>query len=78
MDGQNKVVNMSLGNRLRCLVGNFLKNWGLMLAQAKFAYNYSPNGSKGFSPFYVVYGMHPMGFFELIYLDGMEKRRVDG
>ena len=31
-DGQTKVVNRSLGNLLRCLVGNKPSNWEMVLA----------------------------------------------
>ena len=49
-----------------------------MLAQAKCAYNDSPNRSIGKSPFQIVYGMHPRGVHELIALGIAEERSVDG
>ena len=69
-DGQTKVVNRSLGNILRCLVYENLKQWDLALAQAEFAYNASPNKSTGMIPFHIVYGMNPRGVNELINLEG--------
>ena len=59
-DGQTEVVNRSVGNMLRCLVGEKLGNWDLMLAQAEFAYNSSVNRSTGMSPFQIVYGRLPL------------------
>ena len=73
-DGQTKVVNRSLGNILRSLVYENPKQWDLALAQAKFAYNDSPNRSTGMSPFQIVYGMHPRGVYELRNLGGQERR----
>ena len=42
-DGQTEVINRSLGNLLRCLVGESLENWDLLLPCAEFAYNNSVN-----------------------------------
>lgn len=60
-DGQTEVVNRSLGNMLRCLVGDNLKSWDSILCQEEFAHNHAHNRSLGFSPFKVVYGLVPRG-----------------
>lgn len=61
MDGQTEVTNRSLGNMLRCLVGDNLRSWDSVLCQAEFAHNHANNRSLGFSPFQVVYGVVPRG-----------------
>lgn len=58
-DGQTEVVNRSLGNLLRCLVGDSIKSWDSRLPQAEFAHNHAVNRSSGFSPFQVIYGIIP-------------------
>ena len=60
-DGQTEVVNRSLGNMLRCLVGKNLRSWDTVLCQAEFAHNHAHKRSLGFSPFKVVYGVIPRG-----------------
>ncbi|CAL2237612.1 unnamed protein product [Prunus armeniaca] len=55
-DGQTLVVSRSLGNLLRCLVGEHIKSWDSVLPIAEFAYNNSVNRTTGMSPFEVVYG----------------------
>ena len=74
-DGHTEVVNRSLGNLLRCLVGNKPSNWEMVLAQAEFAYNNSVNRSIGKTPFEIVTGMHPRGILDLRDVAGEEKRR---
>ena len=59
------MVNRSLGNILRSLVGENTKQWDKVLAQAEFAYNDSLNRSTCMSPIKILYGMHPKGVFEL-------------
>lgn len=44
---QTEVVNRSLGNLLRCLVGNHVKSWDTKLSQAEFAHNSAVNRSMG-------------------------------
>ena len=58
-DGQTKVVNRSLGNLLRCLVGDKPKGWDLILPQVEFAYNNSINMSTSKSPIQIIYGSSP-------------------
>jgi hypothetical protein len=77
-DGQTEVVNRSLGNILRSLVGGNPRQWDRVLAQAEFAYNDSPNRSTGMSPFQILYGMHPRGVSELQDLGKLEQRSADG
>ena len=55
-DGQTEVINRSLGNLLRCLVGDHARTWDSILPIAQFAYNNSVNRTIGMSLFEVVYG----------------------
>ena len=72
------MVNRSLGNILRSLVGDHPKQWDQVLAQPEFSYNDSPNRSTGLSPFQILYGMHPRGVLELRNLGKLEQRCADG
>ena len=63
---------------LKSLIGESPKQWGRVLAQAKFSYNDSPNMSTGMSPFQILYGMHLGGVCELHYLGQLEKRSAYG
>lgn len=64
-DEKTEVVNRSLGNLLRSLIGENSRMWDQVLAQVEFAYNNLPNRSTGCSPFQILYGMHPCGVHEL-------------
>jgi len=55
-DGQTEVVNRSLGNLLRTLVGEHIGSWDLKLSIDKFAYNSSVNRTTDRSPHEIVYG----------------------
>lgn len=67
-DGQTEVVNRSLGNLLRCLVGDNLKSWDVVLPQAEFAHNLALNRSTGYCPFQIVYGLVPRCAVDLLQL----------
>ena len=72
-------MNRSLGNLLRCLVGDKPTGWDMFLAQVKFAYNNFVNKSTGKMPFEIVNGMTPRGVFNLRDVAaGEEKRSVEG
>jgi len=58
-DGQTEVVNQSLRNLLRNLVGGSIANWDLLLPRAEFANNNSFNRSTRKSPFEFVHGYKP-------------------
>lgn len=75
-DGQTEVTNRSLGNLLRCLVGDNIKRWDIKLSQAEFAHNHALNRSLGFSPFQVVYGVVPRCPLDLAALP--DKTRLHG
>ena len=60
------MVNHSLENLLRCLVGDHQGTWDLILPRAQFAYNNLVNRSTGFSPHEIVYGHKPRTPIDLI------------
>ena len=64
-DGQTKVVNRSLGDLLRCLVGENPNQWEAVVAQAEFAYYYSKNQTTSKSLSEVVYGKQSMHLYDL-------------
>ena len=55
-DGQTEVVNRSLGNHLRSLVGDNMKTWDQKLYQVEFSYNRAVTCSTSLSHFKVNYG----------------------
>ncbi|GJR65739.1 putative nucleotidyltransferase, ribonuclease H [Tanacetum coccineum] len=65
-DGQTEVVNRSLGNLLRCLVGDHVKAYDQKSCQAEFAHNHAVNRSTEFSPFQVLYSAQPCGPVDLM------------
>ena len=77
-DGEIEVVNRSLGNLLRCLVGDKTSNWEVLLAQVEFAYKNFVNRSTRKTPVEIVTGMHPRGISDLRDVASEEKRSVAG
>ncbi|GJS25029.1 RNA-directed DNA polymerase [Tanacetum coccineum] len=59
-DGKTEVVNRSLGNLLRSLVEENLRQWDLVLPQAEFAYNRSHSRTTRKTPFEFVNGVNPI------------------
>ncbi|GKD76902.1 RNA-directed DNA polymerase [Tanacetum coccineum] len=79
-DGQTEVVNRSLGNLLRSLVGENSRQWDLVLPQAEFAYNRSKSRTTGKTTFEVVTGVNPITPLDLtllLILNAKYKERVD-
>ena len=64
-DGQTEVVNRSLGNHLRSLVGDNFKMWDQKLYQVEFAYNRAVKHSTGLIPFQVNYRYIPRAPIDL-------------
>jgi len=60
------VVNKSVENLLRYLVGEYLRNWDLILPTAEFLYNSLCNWSIGMSPFELVNGYKSRKRIDLI------------
>ena len=56
---QSEVVNHSLGDMLKCMVGVKQGVWDLILSTAEFAYKNYVNHSTGKSPFQIVNGYSP-------------------
>jgi len=50
-DGETEIVNRSLSDLLRCLVGEHMTTWNEILLVVEFAYNSSVNRSTGLSHF---------------------------
>ena len=59
------MVNKSLGNSLRCLVGDKPSSWDMVLAQSKFAYKNSMNRSTSKTPFEIASSKKPRGVSNL-------------
>ena len=60
------MVNHSLDNLLRCLVGEANRNWDSILPITQLAYSSSINRSIGTSPFKVVHGYTPRKPLEIL------------
>ena len=70
-------MNRSLGNLLRCLVGDKPKGWDLILPQVEFSYNNYVNRSTDRSPFQIVYGSSPRTTPELRNMEQGERTSAE-
>ena len=77
-DGQTEVVNRSLGNLLRSLVGDNLTTWDVLIPHAEFVYNASANCTTGMSPFDVAHGLVPRKPLDLVLEDPHIRAFEDG
>ena len=77
-DGQTEVVNHSLGNLLRSLVGDNLRSWDCILPHAEFAYNSTVSRTTGRTPFKIVYGQIPRRPLDLTPVDPHTKTFEEG
>jgi hypothetical protein len=59
-DGQTERQNQTMEQYLRMFASDKQDNWVLLLPTAQFAYNNSIHESTKTTPFYVVYGKHPL------------------
>jgi hypothetical protein len=75
-NGQTKVGNRSLGNRLHCLVKGNIKSWDQKPCQTEFTLNHVVNQSISFSPFQIVYVVLPRGSLHSLLLP--EHTKVHG
>ena len=65
-DGQTKVVNQTISQLLRFLVGKNLKTWEECLPHAEFGYNRVVNSTTSYAPFEVVYSFKPLSPLDLL------------
>jgi len=63
---QTDVINRSLGNLLRTLVGEYIKSWVLKLVTVEFSYNTTANMTTSKSPHEIVYIFRPRQPIDLI------------
>ena len=59
-DGQTEIANKTIGNLLRTMLAQGDANWEQLLAPIEFEFNNLYNHSTGYTPFYLVYGQHPV------------------
>jgi len=65
-DGQTEVVNKSIGNLLRTLVGEHVGSWDMKLSIVEFAYNSSVNRTTDKSPHEIAYDFRLRQLINLI------------
>ena len=71
-DSQTEVVNRILGQMLRCMIVQNIREWDELLAHIEFAYNRVVHSTTSHSPFEVVYGFNPLTPLDLLPLPTCE------
>ena len=64
--GQTEVVNITLGQMLRCLILGNPRVWENLLTHIEFPYNRVVNSTTAHTPFEVVYGFNPLTPLDLL------------
>lgn len=59
-DGQTENANRTIGNLLRTSLAQEDSEWDKLLPHIEFQFNNLYNQSTGYTPFYLVYGQHPI------------------
>jgi hypothetical protein len=65
-DGQTERVNRVLEDTLRAFVSPRLNDWDELLPIVEFAINDSKQDSTGYTPFYLMYGLHPLSPVDVV------------
>ncbi|CAA7409160.1 unnamed protein product [Spirodela intermedia] len=78
IDGQTEVINRSLGNLLRSLLGESLTTWDLIIPRAESTYNSLTTRTTSMSPFEIAHGLAPRKPLDLVPLDPHVRVSEDG
>ena len=75
-DGQTEIVNKWLEGYLRNYVSGQQRAWLKWLHLGEYCYNNSHHMSIGMSPFYALYGYHPLSFADVMFGDSKAPRAM--
>jgi hypothetical protein len=67
IDGQTKVVNMTLSTMLRTVLKKNIKMWEECLPHVEFAYNRSLHSTTKMCPFEIIYGFLLRAMIDLMH-----------
>ena len=77
IDGQIKLVNITLSTLLRAIIKKNIKIWEDCLPHVEFAYNRTIHSATKFLPFEIVYGFNPLTPLDLSHLPMFEHANLD-